>query len=290
MPRSHKAHKFILCIIDEVTNYLITLPIYDSRSEEIGNVVIENVISKYSIPEYIIMDQDSAFISTLMNYLFKRLNIKIKTVAPYNHQSLQTELGIKSLSTILTKHLTEQAQMWLKYLPLAALPYNKFNSPNLGNYSPHELVFGMKPKVLLDLDTDPDIKVSGTFKDYYTLLNKGLKHLQDILQQFKSKWLAMINKTCKNFQYNSGDLVYVISPLTNQLRTGSRKVAIKYVGPLAIYKIVDPNNYLLMTLDGKILRGLFEHERLKPAPIRTSHGNINSLLQLMQVLTLWMIV
>ena len=63
-----------------------------------------------------------------------------------------------------------------------------FNSPNLGNCSPYELVFGRKLKVLLDLETDPDIKVSGTFKDYYTLLNKRLKYLQEILQQFKSKW------------------------------------------------------------------------------------------------------
>ena len=43
-----------------------------------------------------------------MNYLFKRLGIKIKTVTPYNHQSLQTEHGIKSLSNILTKHLTSK--------------------------------------------------------------------------------------------------------------------------------------------------------------------------------------
>ena len=100
----------------------------------------------------------------------------------------------------------------------------------------------------------------------------------------------MINKNCKSFQYNSGYLVYIISPLTSQLRTASRKVAIKYVGPLVIYKIVDPHNYLLMTLDGKILRGLFEHERLKPAAIRTSHGNINSLVQLKQVLTLTIVI
>ena len=87
----------------------------------------------------------------------------------------------------------------------------------------------------------------------------------------------MINTNCESFQQNSGDLVYIISPLTSQLSTASRKVAIKYVGPLVIYKIVDPNNYLLMTLDGKIPRGLlFEHERLKPATIRTSHSNISS--------------
>ena len=133
------------------------------------------------------MDQKSALMSMLMNYLFKKLNINIKTDAPYNHQSLQAEHGIKSLSMILTKHLTEQGQMWPKFLPLATLVYNMFNPPNLGNYRPYELVFGRKPKVLLDLETDPDIKVSGTYKDYYTLLNKRLKYLQAILQQFKSK-------------------------------------------------------------------------------------------------------
>ena len=129
MPKSNRGHKYILCVIDEITNYLIMMPIYQARSEEIGETLIDNVISKYGIPEYMIMDQVSTFMSTIMNYLFKRLNIKIKMVVPFNHQSLQAEHGIKSLSSILTKHLTEQGQMWPKYLPLAMLAYNTFNSP-----------------------------------------------------------------------------------------------------------------------------------------------------------------
>ena len=44
MPRSQKGHKFILCIIDEVTNYLITISIQHSRSEEVGEALIEHVI------------------------------------------------------------------------------------------------------------------------------------------------------------------------------------------------------------------------------------------------------
>ena len=91
------------------------------------------------------------------------------------------------------------------------------------------------------------------------------------------KRLALINKDRDNFQYNSGDLVYIISPLINQLQTASRKVTIKYIGPLAVYKIVDLHNYLLITLDGKLLRGLFEHERLKPTVIRTNQGNVTDL-------------
>ena len=104
MPRSHRGHKFILCMIDEVTNYLITIPIYQARSEEIGEALIEHIITKYCIPEYIIMDQDNAFMSSLMTYLLNEFNIKIKTVVPYNHQSLQDERSIKSLSNILTTH------------------------------------------------------------------------------------------------------------------------------------------------------------------------------------------
>ena len=58
----------------------------------------------------------------------------------------------------------------------------------------------------------------------------------------------------------------------------------KYVAPIVIYKIIDPHNYLLMTLDGRILRGLFEHERLKPTNIRISQGNVHNLAQLKQIM------
>ena len=69
MPRSQKGHKVILCIINEVTNYLITVPIFQARSEEIGEALIENVITKYCIPQYIIMGQDSTFMSSLMTLI-----------------------------------------------------------------------------------------------------------------------------------------------------------------------------------------------------------------------------
>ena len=97
--------------------------------------------------------------------------------------------------------------------------------------------------------------------------------------------LALLNKHREYFQYNSGDLVYLILPLMSQLRTASRKIMIKYVGPLVIYKIIDLHNYLLMMLDGKLLRGLFEHERIKLTIIRTSEGNVSYLAHLKQVMS-----
>ena len=147
------------------------------------------------------------------------------------------------------------------------------------------MVFGRKPKLLLDLETDPDIKVAATYKEYYERLEQRLKFLQKVLLDFKMRQFALLNKEREYFQYNSGDLVYLISPLTSQLRTACRKITVKYVGPLVVYKIIDLHNYLLMMLDGKLLRGLFEHERIKPAIIRTSDGNVTNLAHLKQVMS-----
>ena len=105
-----------------------------------------------------------------------------------------------------------------------------------------------------------------------------------MLQNFKAKCIALINKDREYVQYNPGDLVYLISPLITQLRTNSRKVSIKYVGSLVIYNIIDPHNYLLMTIDGHLLRGLFEHERLKPAMIKTDKVNVPTLPALKRIL------
>ena len=151
MPKSYRGHRYILCIIHEVTNYLITVPIHQAKSE-VGEALIDNCIMKYCIPEYNNMDQDSTFMSSLMTYLLGKFNIKIKTGVPYNHQSLQADQGIKSLSNILTKHLTNLDQMWPKYISLATFAYNAFNTPNLGNHRPYELIFGRKPRSLLSLD------------------------------------------------------------------------------------------------------------------------------------------
>ena len=56
------------------------------------------------------------------------------------------------------------------------------------------------------------------------------------------------------------------------------------MGPLVIYRIVDLHNYLLRTIEGRLMRGLFEHERLKPAIIPMDRGNVRTLLELKRVM------
>ena len=38
MPRSYKGNRYILCVMDEVTNYIITAPVKQAKSEEVGDI------------------------------------------------------------------------------------------------------------------------------------------------------------------------------------------------------------------------------------------------------------
>ena len=55
---------------------------------------------------------------------------------------------------------------------------------------------------------------------------------------------------------------------------------------MVIYKIIDPHNYLLMTLDGVMLRGIFEHKRLQPTIIRTNQDNVQNPAELKQIMNM----
>ena len=96
MQHSNKGHRFILCIIDEVTNYLVTATIYQFKAEEIGDVLIEHDVTKYCVPDFIIMDRGSAFMSSLMNYLFFKVDINIKQscLTIINHYKRSTKSNL----------------------------------------------------------------------------------------------------------------------------------------------------------------------------------------------------
>ena len=75
---------------------------------------------------------------------------------------------------------------------MATFAYNTFNTLNLANFSPYELVFGRNPKMLLNLETTPDVKVAGTFRHCHDLLHKRWEYLNTLLQEFNLKRLGMI--------------------------------------------------------------------------------------------------
>ena len=77
MSKSSKGHKFILCIIDEVMNYLITLPVCQSKSEKIKWCLDWSSNIKLLYTRLYNNGLRQCIMSSLIHYLFKKFDIKL---------------------------------------------------------------------------------------------------------------------------------------------------------------------------------------------------------------------
>ena len=281
---ANKGYSHILVLLCEVTNYMVALPLMSTRTPHILDAFQRGYLAYFGPPTHIICDQDPAFTSSLMEAFVTQLNIKIVLVSPTNHQSLQAEHGIKSLSGLLVKHLST-VWSWHSVLPYSMLCYNGYSSPNLNGYSPYELVFGHKMTLSHELEIKVDTVVSGTFKDYYEKLKKNLQYMGERLQKFRSQRLDLLNKDREYQAFEVGQIVYMFQARGSVVETGSRKIRCNYIGPLVIFKAVGPNQFLLMSLDGLVYPHLIEQSRLKAGTIWTTKGNVNNLAELRKALS-----
>ena len=282
---ANKGYSHILVLLCEVTNYMVALPLMSTRTPHILDAFQRGYLAYFGPPTHIICDQDPAFTSSLMEAFVTQLNIKIVLVSPTNHQSLQAEHGIKSLSGLLVKHLST-VWSWHSVLPYSMLCYNGYSSPNLNGYSPYELVFGHKMTLSHELEIKVDTVVSGTFKDYYEKLKKNLQYMGERLQKFRSQRLDLLNKDREYQAFEVGQIVYMFQARGSVVETGSRKIRCNYIGPLVIFKAVGPNQFLLMSLDGLVYPHLIEQSRLKAGTIWTTKGNVNNLADLRKALSI----
>ena len=182
----NRGYSHILVLLCEVSNYMVALPLSSTRTQSILEAFQRGYLAYFVPPTHIICDQDPAFTSSLMEAFVTQLNIKVILVSPTNHKSLQAEHGIKSLSGLLVKHLS-QVWSWHSCLPYSMLCYNGYSTPSLNGYSQYELVFGHKMTLSQELELKVDTVVSGTFTDYYEKLKKNLKYMGERLQKFRVK-------------------------------------------------------------------------------------------------------
>ena len=112
MPKSTSNYKFILFLFCEVSNFMDVEYTKTNKGPEICKVLFRTFIGYFGSLTYIVTDQDPAFMYSLCQYFFKAFGMKLVTVSPTDHKSLLVEHGIKCLSNIMVKHLTDLGKNW----------------------------------------------------------------------------------------------------------------------------------------------------------------------------------
>ena len=111
-----------------------------------------------------------------------------------------------------------------------------------------------------------------------------------MIENFRQQRTELWNKNRTHQGYTVGQIVYMYNPSgADIIAFQSKSIKCEFVGPLAIYKAVSPNQFLLMTLNGKVIPALIEESRLKPGSINTAMGRVSTLADLYKVMNSGMI-
>ena len=77
MYRASTDNKFILVVLDEVINYLVTIPLYRRTLYKVREQFIKHIFCKHGPTFNLTFVEDHVFLSSVMHYTYKKLCIKI---------------------------------------------------------------------------------------------------------------------------------------------------------------------------------------------------------------------
>ena len=84
-PRTKQGNKYLLTLMDYASKYPEAIPLKRVDAKTVVDSLLQ-VFSQVGIPEEILTDQGSYFMSNLMSELFKLLGVKHLRTAPYHPQ------------------------------------------------------------------------------------------------------------------------------------------------------------------------------------------------------------
>lgn len=139
---TNTGYKYILTIQDDLTKFLVVVPLYTKTASEVAQALVENFFLKYHFPKYLVTDFGSENVNILQSEVCKLLKIQHITSAPYHHQTVGAlENSHKSLGNYLRAFAQEDKFNWDSWLPYFCFSYNNTVHASTG-YTPSELVFG----------------------------------------------------------------------------------------------------------------------------------------------------
>jgi transposase InsO family protein len=82
-----EVHKYILTFQDDLSKYTIAIPTSQQDAETIARVFVEEIVLKFGIPQVILTDQGSNFVSEIFTNVCKLLKIKNLKSTAYHPQT-----------------------------------------------------------------------------------------------------------------------------------------------------------------------------------------------------------
>ncbi|GFO50080.1 Pol polyprotein [Plakobranchus ocellatus] len=172
-PPSEAGHRFILTLVDYATRFAEAVPLRKIDTESVAEALVD-IYSRLGVPEEVLSDQGTQFISDCMKEVCRLLGIKQKTTTPYHPMcNGLVERFNAILKTCLRRLCNEQPRQRHRYINPLLFAYREVPQEST-HFAPFELLYGRNVRgpmhILRELWTkeieEPDVKSSYEYVGY----------------------------------------------------------------------------------------------------------------------------
>ena len=211
---------------DHFMRYALAVVMKDQTAKTVMKMFYECFIAVFGVPAKLLSDRGANFTSTLVEELCAAFDIqKCRTTAYYTQCNGQVEHFHQMLFHMIGKLVHDKKAQWEQHLPELLQAYNSTQSVVTG-YSPHYLMFGMRPHLPVDyyFPTVSALEHSRCMPSYVMEVRRHFKeayteaHLQTNREVEKQKWYY--DQATSTAQLVSGDVVL----MKNDVYQGKWKV------------------------------------------------------------------
>ena len=243
--RRGTAYDALLVVVDRFSKMIRLVPCgIDIAAEELGEILVEEIFSKYGLPKSIISDRGPILTSEYWGTMCYHLAVKRRLTTAFHPQTDgQTERMNQTVESYLRCYVNYFQDDWVLLLPSAEYACNQNENATTGR-SPFEAVYRFTPTMRRNLAGEPPARESHAAIRKSEALKEADSEATNLWREAQKAWSKHYNSKHKAKTYKIGEKI-LLSTKNLRLRRASKKLADKFVGPFEVLKAVGQNAYSL---------------------------------------------
>ena len=231
LPRSKSGNKYILTVCDYATWYPEAIPLPSIEAERIVRELVK-LFSRVGIPDEILTDQSTNFMSALSQEVYRLLHIKRIRTSPYRPQTDGlAERFNGTLKAIFKKLTSKNEKNWDDLLLFA---YREVPQESTG-FAPFKLLYGHRVGGPLDVLLWTGEEIENTSVAAHVIqMRERLQEMSNIarenLVKAQKKQKSYYDESARPQALEAGDKVLVLVPAKRS------KLQLRWAGPYTITK------------------------------------------------------
>ena len=251
-PASDKGNRYILTLVDYATRYPEAVSLKHITTEAVAEGLVD-MFSRLGVPEEILSDQGTQFMSEVMQEVTRLLSLKHMVSSPYHpicNGLCEKFNGV--LKQMVKRLCHKRPKDWDRFINSALFAYREAPQESTG-FAPFELLYGRTVRgpmqILKELWTKeikvPEVKTSYQYVvELREKLEEGIATAHEALRQAQGKYKRYYDRRAKARCLKPGSKVLILRP------TDHNKLLMQWKGPYNVESVVAKNDYKIM-VDGK---------------------------------------